>query len=317
MSMGARRGALLAARLSVCVLVSCLACSPVAQAQGEGPRAYELAPQGTQLLSLYEIFARGNASFDPGAVAPGAETDVNGGIIEYSHGFTLNGKVVTLIASLPAGVANLSFNTAGAAHSYTRSGVGDLGLTAVFGLVGSPALPEKEYAKYQPRFALSALGRVYVPTGAYDRNAPVNPGQNRRALQLGLPMSYYIGRSLLDPALTSFELQPSITWFGDNDEPARGNHSSEAPLLQLEAHFTRNLSESWWVSLDALLMEGAETTVDGVSQHDRQRSLALGATASVAVNDTVSATLSYTDAVSRNYDGVSGHVIRVVAEFSL
>jgi hypothetical protein len=130
-------------------------------------------------------------------------------------------------------------------------------------------------------------------------------------------MSYYIGRSFLDPALTSFELQPSITWYGDNNEPPQGSHSSEAPLLQLEAQLTRNLSESFWVSVDALFMEGAETTVDGVSQHDRQHSLSFGATASVAVNDTVSARLSYTEAVSRNYDGVSGHVIRVVAEFSL
>jgi len=317
MSAGSWRGALLAARLCACALISCLACSPAAHAQGEGPRAFELAPQGSQLLSLYGIFARGNASFDPGAVAPGIETDVKGGIIEYSHGLALNGKVVTLLASLPAGAANVSFNTAGAAHSYTRSGVGDLQLTAVFGLIGSPALPEKVYENYQPRFALSVLGRVYAPTGVYDRTVPVNPGQNRRALQLGLPMSYYIGQSFLDPALTSFELQPSITWYGDNNEPPQGNHSSEAPLLQLEAHLTRNLNESLWVSVDALFMDGAETTIDGVSQHDRQRSLALGATVSVAVNDAVSATLSYTDAVSRNYDGVSGHVIRVVVEFSL
>jgi len=30
----------------------------------------------------------------------------------------------------------------------------------------------------------------------------------------------------------------------------------------------------------------------------------------------VSVTLSYTKVVSRNYDGVSGHVIRFIAEFS-
>lgn len=64
------------------------------------------------------------------------------------------------------------------------------------------------------------------------------------------------------------------------------------------------------------MMDGAETTSDGVSQHDRQRSFALGATVSVAMSDAVSATLSYTDALSRNYDGVSGHVIRIIVEFS-
>ena len=317
MSARASRGALLIARLSLAAVVTFLACSSAAQAQGEGPRAYQLDPEGTRYLSLYGLFSRGNYSFDPGAVVPGVDADVNGGIIEYSHGFALRDRVVTLIASLPAGESRASVGSGDAARSYTRSGVGDLQLTAVFGVIGAPALREKEYKAYQPRFALSVLSRVYVPTGAYDRNAPVNPGSNRWQLQLGLPWSYYLGESFLDPALTSFELQPSVTWYGDNNEPQKGNHSSQAPLLQLEAHLTRNLNESLWVSVDALLMDGAETTIDGVSQHDRQRSFALGGTVSVAVNDAVSVMLSYTDAVSRNYDGVSGHVIRIVAEFSL
>jgi hypothetical protein len=311
------RGALLVARLSVCAVVSCLACSPSAQAQGEGPRAYELGPEGSQLLSLYGVFSRGNASFNPGAVVPGVEAEVNGGIIEYSRGLALKGKVVTLLTSLPVGEAQASANSADTVHSYTSSGIGDLQLTAVFGLMGTPALQEKEYENYPPRFALSALSRVYAPTGAYDRSAPINLGQNRWALQLGLPVAYYLGESFLDPALTSFELLPSVTWYGDNDEPSEGNHSSQAPLLQLEAHLTRNLNQSLWVSMDALFMNGAETTTNGLSDHNRQRSFALGATVSVAVSNAVSATLSYTDAVSRNYDGVSGHVIRVVAEFSL
>ena len=317
MTARAWRSVHLAARLSVCVIVSALAYSPAAQAQGEGPRAYELAPEGSRLLSLYGMFSRGNASFDPGAVVPGLEADVIGGIIEYSQVFAFKGKVVTLIATLPAGEAQASVNSGGAMHSVTRSGVSDLQLTAVFGLIGSPALAEKEYERLRPPFALSVLGRVYAPTGAYDPTAPINPGQNRWQLQLGVPIAYYIGESFLDPALTSFELQPSVTWAGDNNDPPQGNHSSQSPLLQIEAHVTRNLRESLWISFDALLLEGAETTVDGVSQHDRQRSFALGGSVGATVSDSVSGTLSYSHAVSRDYDGVSGHVIRLEVDFSL
>jgi hypothetical protein len=315
MSLEAWRGALLAARLSTCAVVSCLVCSPTAQAQGEGPRAYELAAEGSQALNIYGVFAHGDASFDPGSVVPGVEVDIHGSIIEYSHGFALKGNAGSVIVSLPVGAARRSVNVGGTVQSDSRSGIGDLQLTGAVGLVGSPAWREKEYEDYRPRFALSMLSRVYAPTGAYDRTAPVNLGQNRWALQLGLPFAYYLGQSFLDPALTSFELLPSVTWYGDNNEPSRGNHSSQAPLLQLEAHVTRNLNRSLWASLDGLVMEGGATTTDGISGHNQQRSFELGATVGVAVSDAVSATLSYTDAVSRNYSGVSGHVIRVVAEF--
>ena len=317
MSAKARRGAALVAGLSICALIYCVLGSPAAQAQGEGARAFELAPAGSRLLSVYGEFARGNASFDPGSVTPGTHIEVDGGIFDYSHGFGLLGHTVVLDVSLPVGEARGSLEAGGVARSYTSSGIGDLQISSIFGLIGSPALPEKEYESYRPRFALSVLTRVYMPTGAYDRNAQVNLGQNRWALQVGLPSAYYLGESFFDPALTSFELLPSVIWYGDNNEPSQGNHSSQSPLLQLEAHLTRNLNSSLWVSLDAIFMDGAETTIDGVSQHDRQRSLDLGATVSVAVTDTVSATLSYTDAVSRNYSGVSAHVIRVVAAFSL
>jgi hypothetical protein len=317
MTAGARRAAPLLARLSVCALICAVLGSPAAHAQGEGARAFELSPAGSRLLSVYGEFARGNASFDPGSVTPGTEIHVDGGIFEYSHGLGLHGHAVVLDVTLPVGAARGSVEAAGATRSYTSSGVGDLQISGTFGLVGSPALPEKEYEEYRPGFALSVLSRVYVPTGAYERNAPVNLGQNRWALQLGLPSAYYLGHSFNDPALTSFELLPSVIWYGDNNEPAQGSHSSQSPLLQLEAHITHNLNRSLWVSVDAILMQGAETATDGVSDHNRQRSLDLGATLSVAVSDALSATLSYTDAVSRNYDGVSAHVIRLVAEFAL
>jgi len=203
-----RRASWLFSGLCLCVALSSLVCSAPAQAQGEGPRAYELAPAGSQALYVYGMFSRGNASFDPGSVVPGAEVEVNGSIIEYSHGFVLKGNASSLILSLPVGDARFSANTGGTADSYTLSGIGDMQLTGAFGVLGSPALQEKHYEAYRPSAALSVLSRVYAPTGAYDRTAPVNLGANRWALQLGLPFAYYLGGSFLDPRLTSFELLP-------------------------------------------------------------------------------------------------------------
>jgi hypothetical protein len=299
-------------------LVFLLLLSAPAHSQGEGARAYILGPVPSQALNVYGMFGRGNASFNPGSVVTaGGEVDVNGGIIEYAHSFALAGEAGSWLVTLPFGAASRSISVGSASRTDSRSGIGDMQLTAAFGLLGSPALSEKDYETYRPRFAVTLLTRLYIPTGEYDRTSPVNLGQNRWALQLGLPLAYYFGESFSDVSLTSLELIPSVIWYGDNNEPASGNRSSQAPLIQLEGHLTRNLNESWWVALDSIFIQGGETTTDGVSDHNRQRSFALGATVSVAVSDTLAATLSYTEEVSRNRNGVGGRALRLIAEFSL
>jgi hypothetical protein len=304
--------------LCTSALLALLLRAPPACAQDEGARAYELAPAGARTLNLYGMFGRGNAVFDPGAIiSAGGELIVNGGIIEYAHGFALAGNAGTFLASLPFGEASRSVAIGDATRRDSRSGIGDMQLSAAFGILGSPALSEMDYESYRPHAMLTLLTRLYLPTGAYDRNSPVNLGQNRWALQLGFPLAFYRGNSFLDPALTSFELIPSVIAYGDNYEPASGNVSRQAPLLQLEAHLTRNLTPGVWIALDGLLIGGGETTTDGVSDHNRQRAAALGATGSVALSDAASLTLSYTEGVSRNRSGLSGRVIRLIAAFAL
>ncbi len=316
---GARRmpAAWIAVRWRRCCLSCLLVFCAAAHAQDEGARAYELAPAGSRAINVYGMFGRGDFDFNPGVAVGGAEIALNGGIIEYAHGFAFAGRAGTFLISLPFGEARRTVSAGGAARNVSSSGIGDLQLTAAFGLLGSPALSEKDYESYRPRAAMTLLLRAYVPTGAYDRNLPVNLGQHRRAVQLGLPLAFYLGDSLLDPSLTSFELIPSIIGYGENDEPSSGNVSGQAPLLQLEGHITRNVSQNVWLALDALVIQGGETTTDGVSDHNRQRSVALGATGSAALSDTVALTLSYTKEVSRNDAGLSGHVVRLIAAFAL
>lgn len=318
MSDRAPRSGVRLAALYACAILVLLAAPRAVRAQGEGPRAFELVPEGSRAINVYGIFGRGNESFDPGSVIPGVEVEVNGSIIEYAHGFALADRAGSVVLSLPVGDAVASVqNIASGVRTYTRSGIGDLQLAGIFGLLGAPALEEKDYEAYRPGFAMNFLTRVYLRTGSYDRTAPVNLGDNRRAVQLGLPLAYYLGDTLLDRALTTFELVPSITWYGANNEPARGTYSSQAPLLQLEGHITRNLNSVLWTSVDAIFLRGAETTTDGVGNHNEQRSFALGISASAAASDAVAATLSYTDEVSRNGNSAKGRVIRLLVEFSL
>lgn len=81
---------------------------------------------------------------------------------------------------------------------------------------------------------------------------------------------------------------PSVTFYGDNDEPFRANTTSQEPIFRLEGHITRNLNKAVWISADALVSNGGETETDGVDNNNRQYSLKLGATLSVAVAKTAS-----------------------------
>jgi hypothetical protein len=68
-----------------------------------------------------------------------------------------------------------------------------------------------------------------------------------------------------------------------------------------------------WISADALVSNGGETETDGVDNNNRQYSLKLGATLSVAVAKTASLKFSYGETVDSNKTNSSdGKMFRVV-----
>jgi hypothetical protein len=291
--------------------------SPGALGQGEGPRAFLLLPEGTQILSVYGVFGHTNESFDPGSVIAGAKVEVRMGALDYSRGFSLAGHAWALLATLPVGEADGSVTRPGVAVSNRSSGIGDLQLGAVFGLLGAPSMSQRDYDAYQPGRALGLLARVYAPTGEYDRSQLLNLGSNRWAGQLGLPFSCYLGSSFSDPALTTFEVLPSVTFYGANRQPYRAKETTQAPIVQLEGHITRNLNSRIWISLDGLFSYGGETTTDGVKDGNQQRAFGLGATASLALGSQAEVQLSYGVPVSTNNGGVNGHLVRLIALLTL
>ena len=139
-----------------------------AHAQGDGPRAYQLIPDGTRILALYGFFTRGNQSADPGTLIQGSHIDVNLGVLQYTHTFAVAGRQAAVFGVLPFGEVDGSLTVPGRTLSDRSSGIGDFQLGGILGLIGSPALSAKEYAAYQPGFALGALGKVLMPTGEYD-----------------------------------------------------------------------------------------------------------------------------------------------------
>ncbi|MBB3146696.1 hypothetical protein FHS21_003112 [Phyllobacterium trifolii] len=173
----------------------------------------------------------------------------------------------------------------------------------------APGSVTSSWAAYDPGLSIGPLGKVYAPTGAFSGDKIIYLGADRWVGQIGLPISYYFGTSMLDPDLATLELVPSITFFDDSGD------TSQDPILTLEGHVTRNLGRTFWASLDALYVYGGETSTNGIANDDAQKSLGLGATLGVNVTSSFSIKFSYGEFVYHNTDGLDGRSFRVVSNF--
>lgn len=288
--------------------------STVVYAQADGPRAFQIIPADTRVLSAYGMFLRGNQTADPGSVVKGGDIDVNLGVLQYTQAIGIAGRQSGLFAILPAGEVAGQLKPPFDAIEGSASGVGDLQLGAIIGLIGPPPLSPREFATYTPGYTLGLLAIALLPTGQYDSDQLLNVGANRWALRIGAPMTWYLGGSYLDSNLTTFELQPSVTFFDDNSDPFGAAHRvGQGAFYRVEAHATRNLNRALWVSLDGVYLQGGETSTDGVDGRDAQRALELGGSVNVTFSPRVSLKLSYGEVVDRNDDGPDGYMIRLIA----
>jgi hypothetical protein len=285
-----------------------------ALAQGDGPRAYQVVPNGTNLISVWGLGLRGNMTADSSTVVEGGDIDVDLLLVQGTHSFALDGKQSAAFVVLPYGEVSGKLDTRFSRIEGSSSGMGDPILGVIVGLVGPPPLNLQEFVNYRdPGFALGALAKVTLPLGQYDGDKFLNVGANRWALQLGAPMGWYIGKSYLDPALTTIELLPSIQFFGKNDDPRGANYTTQDALIRIEAHITRNLHKAVWVSLDGQYVHGGETATDGMRNDDEQSAFELGGTVNVSFSPKASIKMSYGEVVSRNDDGPDGYMARVIA----
>lgn len=292
--------------------IGCALSSGPALAQGDGPRAYQIVPNGTTLLTAYGLFLRGNQTADPGSVIPGGDIDVDLALVQVTHSFALAGKQAAAFALLPYGEVSGRLKPPFDRVEGSSTGLGDVILGGIVGLVGPPPLTLQEFVTYEPGYALGALVKVTAPTGSYDSDNFLNLGGNRWALQLGAPMGWYIGRSFLDPALATIELLPSVQFFTDNTNPRGASETGQDPMFRLEAHLTRNLNKAVWVSLDGLFLQGGATSTDGRDNDNAQRAFELGGTINVNFSTRSSVKLSYGGVVSRNDDGPDGTMVRML-----
>jgi hypothetical protein len=288
-------------------LAAALLAATAATAQDDGARVYLPTPVGAQALTGFAVFKRGDEEPEPGSYLPGTKIDTDLAVLRYVRTFSLAGRPFSPFLILPTG--RVSTRT-GEGETVTSSGFGDLQLGATFSLVGMPALAPEAFATYRPGFGLGLFAKVYFPTGAYSRTQALNLGANRYAFQVGLPTSFALGASYRDPALTTFDVLPTLTFYQANTDPFGAHRSAKAALFSVESHLTRNLSPTVWISGDLLYRQGGETTTDGVADDNATRGLSGGGSVAFVLSPQATLVLTGETVITRSDGGPDGWFFR-------
>jgi len=154
--------------------------------------------------------------------------------------------------------------------------------------------------RYEPGFSLDIIGDLAIPIGEYDASQPLNLGQNRWYGRLGAPIVAQLG-PWVPGRRTTLEFLPAVWMFGTNSNYV-GHTLKTDPMFQLDAHLTRDFTEHFWGSIDAVWYKGGGSTIDGVPG-GKLNNVGLGYTLGYQINDNVQLTFGYKSTLNDSAPG--------------
>ncbi|WP_299204091.1 transporter [uncultured Amphritea sp.] len=207
---------------------------------------WETAPAGTNVAILYAQHVKRDKLYENGnVVADNAKLTSDVSILRYVHWTSLGGHPFALEALLPMG----RLETEGALSSLgNASGVGDAILLAPIWLVDNKA----------KRNSFAVVPYVFVPTGSYNKDKPLNLGENRFKYDLQLGYTHGIGDAF------NIELAGDVMFFGKNHDTSL----SQDPLYQVQGHLSYQLDPTIRLAAGLSHTFGGETSIKGVDQDD-------------------------------------------------
>jgi len=253
-----------------------VAASLSTQAQELEPRAYRTLPTGFNFAVLAYSFTTGNVVADATSPVKDLNLDANIAALGYLRSIGIFGRSASVTVQVPyvflSGTALLDDEPV----SGTRTGFADTRLRLAVNLLGGPALPPAEFAKYRQRRNLGVSLTVAAPTGEYKSSQVVNLGANRWSLKPEVGYSSIKGRWI-------FEAAAGVWFFTSNDRYNRDSTLRQDPIGSLQAHASYNFNRRVWLALNGNWYSGGQTSIDGQEQPTQQSNSRVGLTFSFGV----------------------------------
>ncbi len=257
-------------------IAACLLASP-ALGQELEPRAYSIAPVGTNFVAVTAGNTRGEVLLDPSLPIDDVKADLNLGSLGYGRTFGLGGRQALAAIVFSYGLGDIEGEVLEEQKRIERSGLADMRLKMSVNLVGPPAMTPQEFATAPRKTVLGVSMTVQPPTGQYDETKLINLGTNRWAFKPEVGVSVPVGRWFLDAYLGAW-------FFTNNDSYFPGDATRrQDPLLSAQGHVSYTFESRAWLAFDATWYAGGEGSVDDGDPSERQNNTRMGGTFSLPI----------------------------------
>ena len=270
--------------------------SRVATGQELEARAYAPNPVGARFLVLTYMHSDGDVLLD--ASSPIADFQVRADSLSTGIGgtFALASRLASLAIAVPYVDGTATGLVNGVPDRADREGLGDLRLRLTLSLLPGSAQSMADFIRAPPDRTLGASLVVNVPTGEYFDDKLINLGANRWAFKPEFGGSRRFGRWNVDGSL-------GVWLYGDNDEFFGNKERSQEPITTLQGHLSYTFAPRLWLGASGTWYTGGTTSVDGVSDHNRQGNSRAGLTLAMPVGQQNSVKLAWSKGVTARFGG--------------
>ncbi len=268
--------------------------APLLFSQTLAPRAYVIAPEDTNALTLTTNLYRGDVLFDNSVPIEDAQGTISLTVPTFYHSLNFFGRSANLTVGLPYAVANFRALVVDQQVDTYRSGLGDGAVRFSVNLMGGPAMKLPEFKKWKQKRLLGASIVVQAPTGQYDSRLLINIGNSRWVFHPELGYSERHGNWLVDVYGGVIFFTKTPEFFSHNNFFPGTRERTQEPVEVVEGHLSYDFKPRLWVSLDGNFWYGGRTSLNGVENRaSLQKNSRVGATAAIPITLHQSIKFSY------------------------